>query len=546
MNLVQINERLKDMPLRAVQMYANGSNPQVPSYLALAEMQRREKMAKQAALEQGAADGPMPSIKEQIEQKVGLLALQQGRMQQGQQKLGEQATRMPMAVPQNVESAEEQPQVEDTGIASLPVDENMYDFAGGGLITFSDGGSTRRNAAAEMFMDARRKEAYEREVAERKAREERRAREAEREAQGMAAADAAAMAYSPNAQIRQAPPQQARQQQARQQQARPQAAPAAAEPQVSQQAAQQEAGAPQSQTTGLPAIFNDPQFMDIVKRSLKQDTEEEAFNKQKQLRARYGLDKTLGEEQERRIRERKAEYEARRPGGLDDLIRVLGQAAQYKGMSGMAPAYTSLQQQRRAEDMRFREEQDRMLDALEANRRQEAAGLFGNLREDLLKGKDISTRSAGTIAGEQMRATAEMARQRASELAQERLAGIKFEFERRLKAIPPAQRASLEEQYVQAQVRLGVPLAKAIEQAKRLGTSSDKLDLDTLKALQKSLMDQLALTSGVSKESRPGLQAQLENVNRQLMQMGGIGGGSGGGGGTTQYLNYDSQGRRIP
>jgi hypothetical protein len=59
-------------------------------------------------------------------------------------------------------------------------------------------------------------------------------------------------------------------------------------------------------------------------------------------------------------------------------------------------------------------------------------------------------------------------------------------------------------------------------------------------------MDQLALTSGVSKESRPGLQAQLENVNRQLMQMGGIGGGSGGGGGTTQYLNYDSQGRRIP
>jgi hypothetical protein len=542
MNLVQINERLKDMPLRAVQMYANGSNPQVPSYLALAEMQRREKMAKQAALEQGAADGPMPSIKEQIEQKVGLLALQQGRMQQGQQKLGEQATRMPMAVPQNVESAEEQPQVEDTGIASLPVDEDMYEFAGGGLISFAAGGSSNiteeLKRRAEAYRAARRKEEYDREIAERAARQK-------REAEGIAAADAAAMAYSPNAQIRQAPPQQARQQQVRQQQARPQAAPAAAEPQVSQQAAQQEAGAPQSQTTGLPAIFNDPQFMNIVKASLKQDTEEEAFNKQKQLRARYGLDKTLGEEQERRIRERKAEYEARRPGGLDDLIRVLGQAAQYKGMSGMAPAYTSLQQQRRAEDMRFREEQDRMLDALEANRRQEAAGLFGNLREDLLKGKDISTRSAGTIAGEQMRATAEMARQRASDSAQERLAALNFEYNRRLRAIPSAQRASLEEQYVQAQVRLGVPLPQAIEQAKRLGTSSDKLDLDTLKALQKSLMDQLALTSGVSKESRPGLQAQLENVNRQLMQMGGIGGG-GGGGGNRQVLRFDSQGRQIP
>lgn len=544
MNLVQINERLKDMPIRAVQMYANGSNPQVPSYLALAELQRREKIAKQASMEQGAADGPMPSIKEQIERKVGLLALQQGRMQQGQQKLGEQATRMPMAVPQNVESAEEQPQVEDSGIANLPVDENMYEFASGGLIAFSDGGSARRNPAAEMFMDARRREAYERELAERKAMEERRARAAEREAQGIAAADAAAMAYSPNAQIRQASPQQARQQQARQQQARPQAAPAAAQPQAAQQAAQPAAGAPQSQTPGLPAIFNDPQFMDIVKASLKQDTEEEAFNKQKQLRARYGLDKTLGEEQERRIRERKAEYEARRPGGIDDLIRVFGQAAQYKGMSGLAPAYTSLQQQRRAEDQRFREEQDRMLDALEAKRREEAAGLFGNLREDILKNKDISTRSAGTIAGEQMRAQAEMARQLASDAAQERLAGIRFEFERRLRAIPPAQRASLEEQYVQAQVKLGVPLAKAIEQAKRLGSGDEGVEVKALKNRQDLAMKTLEITSGASAEEKAAARAELQQINRRLAEL--SGGSGGGGGGNRQVIRFDSQGRQIP
>ena len=41
MNLVQIQERLKDMPLKAVMMYANGMNPEVPPYLALGELYRQ-------------------------------------------------------------------------------------------------------------------------------------------------------------------------------------------------------------------------------------------------------------------------------------------------------------------------------------------------------------------------------------------------------------------------------------------------------------------------------------------------------------------------
>lgn len=75
MNLVQINERLKEMPLQAVQQYANGTNPEIPPYLALGELQRRETAHKKAALAQGAASGPQPSVKEQIEQKAGLMAL---------------------------------------------------------------------------------------------------------------------------------------------------------------------------------------------------------------------------------------------------------------------------------------------------------------------------------------------------------------------------------------------------------------------------------------------------------------------------------------
>ena len=44
MNLVQIQERLKDMPLQAVMQYANGMNPEVPPYLALGELNRRKKV----------------------------------------------------------------------------------------------------------------------------------------------------------------------------------------------------------------------------------------------------------------------------------------------------------------------------------------------------------------------------------------------------------------------------------------------------------------------------------------------------------------------
>jgi hypothetical protein len=34
MNLIQVQERLKDLPLQAIAAYANGANPDVPPYLA--------------------------------------------------------------------------------------------------------------------------------------------------------------------------------------------------------------------------------------------------------------------------------------------------------------------------------------------------------------------------------------------------------------------------------------------------------------------------------------------------------------------------------
>jgi hypothetical protein len=38
MNLIQTQERLKDVPLQAVMQYVNGMNPEVPPYMALSEL----------------------------------------------------------------------------------------------------------------------------------------------------------------------------------------------------------------------------------------------------------------------------------------------------------------------------------------------------------------------------------------------------------------------------------------------------------------------------------------------------------------------------
>jgi hypothetical protein len=81
-------------------------------------------------------------------------------------------------------------------------------------------------------------------------------------------------------------------------------------------------------------------------------------------------------DQRARAEERKATFEKTRPSGLDDLIRVFGQAGQYKGLSGMGPAYTANQQQKRAEELAFQKEQDALLTAIEGRSTAADKGVF--------------------------------------------------------------------------------------------------------------------------------------------------------------------------
>jgi len=134
MNLVQIQERLKDLPTQAIMSYANGQNPQVPPYLALGELNRRKQM------EQQSAQPPQGTVKDNIEQQMGLMQLQKARQGQMAQQSAMQGANAPM-IPQGTPEPEMQPEAEMSmaagGLTRLPIRE--MNFGSGGIIAFADG-----------------------------------------------------------------------------------------------------------------------------------------------------------------------------------------------------------------------------------------------------------------------------------------------------------------------------------------------------------------------------------------------------------------------
>ena len=135
MNLVQIQERLKDLPTQAIMSYANGQNPQVPPYLALGELNRRKQM------EQQSAQPPQGTVKDNIEQQMGLMQLQKARQGQMAQQSAMQGANAPM-IPQGTPEPEMQPEAEMAmaagGLTTLPIGD--MEFGSGGIIAFAKGG----------------------------------------------------------------------------------------------------------------------------------------------------------------------------------------------------------------------------------------------------------------------------------------------------------------------------------------------------------------------------------------------------------------------
>jgi hypothetical protein len=116
---------LKDMPTQAIMSYANGSNPDVPPYLALGELNRRKQM------EQKQVEAPQGTVKDQIEQSVKLAQAQKAAQAQGQQKMTEAMGAQQTPVPGGTPQPQEQP---EAGIAQLPT--GPMNFRDGGIVSF--------------------------------------------------------------------------------------------------------------------------------------------------------------------------------------------------------------------------------------------------------------------------------------------------------------------------------------------------------------------------------------------------------------------------
>jgi hypothetical protein len=147
MNLVKAQEYAQSLPLAELKKYADGLNPSmIPPWLATGEMQAKTKRAEMANALQGAAQGEQPSIKEQIEQKAGLLGLQMAQQKATQQQIMEPR---PMRGPVPTGTPQPQAQPQSAGINQL---QSNIKMAGGGIVAFAAGDKVKAGPEFIKFL----------------------------------------------------------------------------------------------------------------------------------------------------------------------------------------------------------------------------------------------------------------------------------------------------------------------------------------------------------------------------------------------------------
>lgn len=507
MNLVQIQERLKDMPTQAIMSYANGMNPEVPPYLALGELNRRKQM------EQKTAQAPTGTVKDNIEQQMGVMQLQAAKQKQMAQQMAQQGTQAQMPVPPGVPEPQMQAMPEDSGVATLPTGE--MEFGSGGIVAFANKEGKQLVEDEDKAMQDLQTEI---EYRERAARQKR--LEADR-AKNMAAVnetserpvmqnDPRLVGRTPAAEtlgtlpppprnvppggIANVVPPKVMQQNAPaeppappapQQPAAPTAPAAPASPlldMLKTRIAETTPTLPDYETERAAAAAKNPllnmkqgQKLETGIAGLRQgyDKQQAAFDKAEQERARASLWQGLieGGESTRGIRGR----------GL----AALGTGAGKSFLTSMEGARArELAQQELVTQRNFN--LTKMENELESARIAEAKGDFNTAYGHKLKAAEFKQNAAKDqnlliSQGAQIESAdnREMMRLRnEKELADIRarndreLAEIKFKYEKQLKNIPQAQRASFEEQFVAEAVKAGIPRLDAMREAKTLGVSA--------------------------------------------------------------------------
>lgn len=153
MNLVAIQEKLKDFPNQTIMAYANGQNPEVPAYMALAELQRRKRM------QQGSKEMPKETVKDRIERESAQQTMPSMQAQQPQQ-----VAQQPQQEPQQAQ--QEMPAMAAGGITRLPVGD-MFNYRDGGIVAFSQGDAVESEMSGSTPMKRGKTRAEMREEMER-------------------------------------------------------------------------------------------------------------------------------------------------------------------------------------------------------------------------------------------------------------------------------------------------------------------------------------------------------------------------------------------
>jgi hypothetical protein len=155
----------------------------------------------------------------------------------------------------------------------------------------------------------------------------------------------------------------------------------------------------------------DAMLLDALKNKPKERSIESIIAEQQAIQKGLGLDELAGKNKLDRIAEIKQQYAATQLSPMDELISMLGKSGQSKGLSGLAPAYTSMAEKKRAADLAHAERINELMGGVEDTQRAEkvaTAGKVGTSREKDIENARLFDREAmqtmGTARGQDVQA----------------------------------------------------------------------------------------------------------------------------------------------
>lgn len=151
MNLVKIQEELKGMPMQALMGYANGQNPDVPPFAALAELNRRKTM-EQGGAAAAMSQGQPPTVKDSITQATGIMGLQQAKQAQAMQQMAQQgapgAAPPPTSGPQQAQGFAEGGKIETEAERRKRINRELEEMIAAGKPVYTPSEATNEFEAA--------------------------------------------------------------------------------------------------------------------------------------------------------------------------------------------------------------------------------------------------------------------------------------------------------------------------------------------------------------------------------------------------------------